>query len=180
VSPDELELLDVEDVIELHAAQLEAYGGSAGLRDRGLLESAVAQPQPSFGGQARSRRRVRDGRRVRVADKDAVVRLVFDEKAAPYAVLEAIELLRVPAAPTLGRMSTRAKTAKISITVPADDLAWARRVAGKRKTSLSLVVSEALAAKRREAAKRSLVEWLQEGITLDQRELETLRQEWQG
>jgi death-on-curing protein len=51
VSPDELEFLDVEDVIELHAAQLQEYGGSAGLRDRGLLESAVAQPQSSFGGQ---------------------------------------------------------------------------------------------------------------------------------
>lgn len=41
--------LDVEDVLELHASQLEAFGGSAGLRDRGLLESAVAQPQASFG-----------------------------------------------------------------------------------------------------------------------------------
>jgi death-on-curing protein len=43
--------LDVEDVIELHATQLEVYGGSDGLRDRGLLESAVAQPQASFGGE---------------------------------------------------------------------------------------------------------------------------------
>ncbi len=43
--------LDVEDVIAIHATQLEAYGGSAGLRDRGLLESAVAQPQASFGGE---------------------------------------------------------------------------------------------------------------------------------
>jgi death-on-curing protein len=49
VNPDEF--LDVEDVIELHATQLERYGGAAGLRDRGLLESAVAQPQASFGGQ---------------------------------------------------------------------------------------------------------------------------------
>jgi death-on-curing protein len=51
VSSDEPEFLDVEDVIEIHATQLEVYGGSAGLRDRGLLESAVAQPQSSFGGQ---------------------------------------------------------------------------------------------------------------------------------
>lgn len=43
--------LDVEDVLELHATQLEVYGGAAGLRDRGLLESAVAQPQSSFGGE---------------------------------------------------------------------------------------------------------------------------------
>jgi death-on-curing protein len=48
---DEPEFLDVDDVIEIHASQLEVYGGSAGLRDRGLLESAVAQPQASFGGE---------------------------------------------------------------------------------------------------------------------------------
>lgn len=48
---DEPLFLDVEDVIEIHATQLEAHGGSPGLRDRGLLESAVAQPQASFGGE---------------------------------------------------------------------------------------------------------------------------------
>jgi death on curing protein len=51
VSADEPLFLDVEDIVELHATQLESYGGSAGLRDRGLLESAVAQPQASFGGE---------------------------------------------------------------------------------------------------------------------------------
>jgi death on curing protein len=51
VSSDEPLFLDGEDVVELHAVQLESYGGSAGLRDRGLLESAVAQPQASFGGE---------------------------------------------------------------------------------------------------------------------------------
>ncbi|HEY6558302.1 MAG TPA: type II toxin-antitoxin system death-on-curing family toxin [Polyangiaceae bacterium] len=51
MSFDEPLFLDVEDVVELHATQLEVYGGSAGLRDRGLLESAVAQPQASFGGE---------------------------------------------------------------------------------------------------------------------------------
>lgn len=45
------EFLDVEDVLEIHAAQLAVYGGSKGLRDRGLLESAVAQPRTAFGGQ---------------------------------------------------------------------------------------------------------------------------------
>jgi death-on-curing protein len=50
VSSDDPLFLDVEDVIEIHATQLEVFGGSAGLRDRGLLESAVAQPQASFGG----------------------------------------------------------------------------------------------------------------------------------
>jgi death-on-curing protein len=43
--------VDVDDVLEIHATQLETYGGGAGLRDRGLLESALAQPQASFGGQ---------------------------------------------------------------------------------------------------------------------------------
>ena len=43
--------LDADDVLEIHAAQLEVYGGGAGLRDRGLLESAVAQPQSSFDGE---------------------------------------------------------------------------------------------------------------------------------
>lgn len=50
MSSDEPLFLDVEDVIDLHATQLEIYGGASGLRDRGLLESAVAQPQSSFDG----------------------------------------------------------------------------------------------------------------------------------
>jgi death-on-curing protein len=44
------EFLSVEDVIEVHAALLRRYGGAAGIRDKGLLESAVAQPCASFGG----------------------------------------------------------------------------------------------------------------------------------
>ena len=51
MTPDEPVFLDVEDVLEINAEQLEDYGGGAGLRDRGLLESAVAQPQTSFGGE---------------------------------------------------------------------------------------------------------------------------------
>ena len=50
MTADEPLFLDAEDVAEIHATQLEVFGGSAGLRDRGLLESAVAQPQASFGG----------------------------------------------------------------------------------------------------------------------------------
>jgi death-on-curing protein len=51
MSLDEPLFLDVDDVIEIHATQLEVHGGSPGLRDRGLLESAVAQPQAAFGGE---------------------------------------------------------------------------------------------------------------------------------
>ncbi|TWU39348.1 type II toxin-antitoxin system death-on-curing family toxin [Novipirellula artificiosorum] len=43
-------LLAVDDILESHAFQIRAYGGDDGLRDAGLLESAIAQPQASFGG----------------------------------------------------------------------------------------------------------------------------------
>jgi death-on-curing protein len=45
----EIEFLTVEVVLALHQRQLNRFGGGAGLRDRGLLESAIAQPQASFG-----------------------------------------------------------------------------------------------------------------------------------
>jgi death on curing protein len=45
------EFLDVDDVLELHASQIAEHGGSEGLRDRSLLESAIAQPMAQFGGQ---------------------------------------------------------------------------------------------------------------------------------
>jgi death-on-curing protein len=41
----------VEGVIAIHAEVLAAHGGGAGLRDAGLLESGVAAPQASFGGE---------------------------------------------------------------------------------------------------------------------------------
>jgi death on curing protein len=42
--------LDVEDVLLLHEEQLARYGGSRGVRDAGLLESAIATPRTSAGG----------------------------------------------------------------------------------------------------------------------------------
>ena len=45
-----LEFLTIEDVLKIHALQLARYGGADGLRDQGLLESALAQPQAGFGG----------------------------------------------------------------------------------------------------------------------------------
>jgi death on curing protein len=45
------EFLDVDDVLDRHALQLEAYGGLEGVRDMGLLESAVAQPSMTLGGE---------------------------------------------------------------------------------------------------------------------------------
>lgn len=46
-----MKYLTVKDVLLLHELQIEKYGGSHGLRDLGLLESAVARPQSTFGGQ---------------------------------------------------------------------------------------------------------------------------------
>lgn len=37
--------LDVNDVIDIHAEQLALFGGPYGIRDKGLLESAVTRPQ---------------------------------------------------------------------------------------------------------------------------------------
>ena len=43
--------LDVDDVLLIHEDQLAVYGGSAGVRDAGLLESAVAMPRATAGGE---------------------------------------------------------------------------------------------------------------------------------
>jgi len=48
MSPD---FLTLEEVLEIHSTQLARFGGAAGVRDVGLLESALSQPQASFGGQ---------------------------------------------------------------------------------------------------------------------------------
>jgi death-on-curing protein len=42
--------LGLDEVLALHADQIERYGGSPGVRDLGLLESAVAAAEASFGG----------------------------------------------------------------------------------------------------------------------------------
>lgn len=43
--------LTVDDIIESHQNQIDTYGGSYGIRDIGLLESAIGQPEASFGGE---------------------------------------------------------------------------------------------------------------------------------
>jgi death on curing protein len=44
-----VDFLSVEDILALHADQVDLYGGEHGVRDAGLLESAVAQPRATFG-----------------------------------------------------------------------------------------------------------------------------------
>lgn len=43
--------LTVEEVFEIHQDQIARYGGATGVRDVGLLGSAVQAPAASFGGQ---------------------------------------------------------------------------------------------------------------------------------
>jgi death on curing protein len=47
----EPEFLTLEDVLQIHEEQIDANGGIRGIRDQGLLESAVMMPQASFGGE---------------------------------------------------------------------------------------------------------------------------------
>ena len=44
-------VLTLDEVLEMHLQQIELYGGSPGIRDVALLQSAVATPQATFGGE---------------------------------------------------------------------------------------------------------------------------------
>jgi death-on-curing protein len=46
-----VEFLTLDEVLSLHADQIARYGGSVAIRDVGLLESALAMPSASFGGE---------------------------------------------------------------------------------------------------------------------------------
>ena len=43
--------LDLDHVIRLHCSLIERYGGMEGVRDVGLLHSAIAMPQAAYGGE---------------------------------------------------------------------------------------------------------------------------------
>jgi death-on-curing protein len=51
-SPSDCFHLTVEIVKEIHDEAIAEFGGSQGIRDSALLESAVAAPQASFGGKS--------------------------------------------------------------------------------------------------------------------------------
>lgn len=44
--------LNVEIIREIHAEAISRFGGTDGIRDQALLESAIAAPQASIGGQS--------------------------------------------------------------------------------------------------------------------------------
>ncbi len=48
---DDMVYLSFDQVLAVHKEEIEVWGGSQGLRDLGLLESALARPQVSFGGE---------------------------------------------------------------------------------------------------------------------------------
>jgi len=43
--------LDIDRILRTHVSLIERYGGQEGVRDVGLLHSAIAMPQASFGGE---------------------------------------------------------------------------------------------------------------------------------
>ena len=43
--------LDIDHTMRLHRSLIETYGGSEGIREVGLLHSALAMPQSPFGGE---------------------------------------------------------------------------------------------------------------------------------
>lgn len=43
--------LSISQVLDIHQDEINSFGGTAGVRDKGLLDSALAQPQATFGGE---------------------------------------------------------------------------------------------------------------------------------
>jgi death-on-curing protein len=43
--------LTLDEVLAIHAHQIDRYGGALGIRDRGLLESALAMAEATFSGE---------------------------------------------------------------------------------------------------------------------------------
>lgn len=46
-----IKFLDKKTILLFHEDQIKTYGGKSGVRDHSLLESVLAQPQSSFGGE---------------------------------------------------------------------------------------------------------------------------------
>ncbi len=44
-------MINIADILELHEKSINDFGGSHGIRDVGLLESAIARPFQTFGGE---------------------------------------------------------------------------------------------------------------------------------
>lgn len=42
------EFLEIADILDIHQILIEQFGGMSGIRDEGLLESALSQPKATF------------------------------------------------------------------------------------------------------------------------------------
>lgn len=51
MTPKKIKFLTVAQVLAIHYRMVKLFGGSHGVRDLGLVESAVARPKSSFGGE---------------------------------------------------------------------------------------------------------------------------------
>lgn len=72
-------------------------------------------------------------------------------------------------------------TAKVSVALGEDELEWARSVARREGKSLSAVVTESLAERRRLAALRAVVAWMGKGEEpLSEKELAAATREFSG
>jgi len=56
-------LLDIFQLLKLHERLIEESGGASGVRDFGALESALAQPEMTFGGDETLSNPYRKGKR---------------------------------------------------------------------------------------------------------------------
>lgn len=45
---DSIQFLSVDEILAIHERLLDQFGGAAGIRDRGLLESALFRPQTGY------------------------------------------------------------------------------------------------------------------------------------
>ncbi len=80
---------------------------------------------------------------------------------------------------SLTLVGVSASTAKVSISMEKSALAWAKRVARRRKVSLSTVISEAVRQTQQAEARDRLLEMLG-AADLSEDELERVRREWRG
>lgn len=46
-----IRFVEIEEALRIHKRQVDRFGGDDGIRDRGLLESALAMPRAMFAGQ---------------------------------------------------------------------------------------------------------------------------------
>ena len=69
-------------------------------------------------------------------------------------------------------------TAKVSVAIGQEELAWARSIARRDRKSLSAVLTESLAEQKRQAVLREVLAWMEDGqAPLSAEELERASRE---